>query len=480
MAVILSTGNAESEAPTGPRSRAAQAKSAARNVERPLRARELFFSTTNAKGVITSGNDVFSRISGYPLDEMVGKAHNIVRHPDMPRAVFQLLWDTISAGEPLAAYVKNRTADDAYYWVLATVVPITDGYLSVRMAPAGEHFEIAKRLYTDLSALEREIEGDDVRQRKAAIAASTERLTELLKGAGYDDYPAFMRAALPAEVIRRADAIDEAHWNMLSSIPDGAPPAVAGILEHYRTISTFLTGLVGDLGRYADIGHALGEQSRYLKAMGDDVRLFALNAQIGASRLGEQGAALDAVARLLTDQSQATSPLVATVAQRAGDAVREIEDMTMELSMSTLQAEMIAGFAHEVLDAGEIRQGDDHSMLRLADALQRGSERTFAALNTVAGQLTSVLDHIGDVSTGVDRLSRLALNGRIELASVPDAGSIRTLFSDVERQVQDARTRLTTFDSIEATAQDLKRAAEQPAMNASALLRTSAEMLECD
>ena len=131
----------EERDPQAPRARATIAKSAARNVERPLKAHELFFSTTNAKGVITSGNDVFSHASGYPLDEMIGKAHNIVRHPDMPRAVFQLLWDTISAGQPLAAYVKNRTSDDAYYWVLASVVPISDGYLSVRLAPAGEHFE---------------------------------------------------------------------------------------------------------------------------------------------------------------------------------------------------------------------------------------------------------------------------------------------------------------------------------------------------
>lgn len=463
-----------------PRSRAAQARTAARNVERPLRVEELFFSTTNPKGIITSGNDVFSRVSGYPLGEMVGKAHNLVRHPDMPRAIFQLLWDTIAAGEPLAAYVKNRSSDGAFYWVLASVVPIADGYASVRLAPAGEHFELAKQIYAELVGLEREVEGNDVRQRKPAIAASTERLGDLLRGAGYADYGAFIRAAMPAEVIRRAGEIDQAHWNALLTIPADACPAVAGILEEYRAISAFLTGLVANLARYADVGRALGEQSRYLKDMGDDVRLFALNAQIGASRLGEQGAALDAVARLLTAQSQATSPLVAKVAGRAAQAVREIEDMTLELSISTLQAEMISVFAHEMLRAGEIRHGADESMVRLGDALQGGVDRTFTALNTVANQLTDVLDHISDVGVGIDRLSRLALNGRIELASVPDAGSIRTLFSDVERQVQDARARLTTFDTVEASADELKGAAQHPAMDAPARLNAHAANLECN
>ena len=158
------------------RSRSDDAKLADRSVERPLSANELFFSTTDEKGVITAGNQVFARVSGYALDEMVGRAHNIVRHPDMPRAVFQILWDTIKAGQPVAAYVKNRTADGAYYWVLASVMPITGGYLSVRLAPGGEHFAIAKSIYGELVALEREIEGDDVRQRKPSIEASVSRL----------------------------------------------------------------------------------------------------------------------------------------------------------------------------------------------------------------------------------------------------------------------------------------------------------------
>ena len=334
-------------------SREATSRAVARNVERPLADSDLFFSTTDAKGVITAGNDVFERVSGYPLAELVGRAHNIVRHPDMPRAVFQLLWDTIGAGQPIAAYVRNLAQDGAYYWVLASVVPITGGYLSVRLAPGSEHFEMAKTIYGELVALEREIEGDDVRRRKPSIAASVSRLGELLADAGYDDYFAFMRAALPAEVARRARRVSAAHWQTLSCAPEGAPEQVVEILRAHGTMSEFLAGFVTDLARYAQVGLALAEQSSYLRAMGNDVRLFALNAQIGASRLGKQGAALDAVARLLTEQSQATSPLVALVAERAASAVREIEDMTFQLSLSTIQAEMVAVFAHELVDHPE-------------------------------------------------------------------------------------------------------------------------------
>ena len=448
-----------------PARNARAAPAADRNLERRLADSELFFSTTDGKGVITAGNRVFERVSGYSLDELIGRAHNIVRHPDMPRAVFRVLWDTIGAGRPVAAYVKNRAKDGSYYWVLASVAPITGGHLSVRLAPGGEHFGMAKAVYQQLVALEREIEGDDVRERKHSIEASVSRCGELLAEAGYPDYYAFMRAALSAEVARRAGRLPEGHQRALETLPENAPRGVAEIISAYASISEFLADLVADLSRYAEVGRALGEHSSYLRSMGDDVRLFALNAQIGASRLGEQGAALDAVARLLTEQSQATSPLVATVAERAANAVHEIEEMTFQLSLSTIQAESIAVFAHELSDEQEIQQATARNMVGLADALQRGSDRTFAALKSVAQQLGEVIEHVGHVGQGVDRLARLALNGRVELASVPDAGSISTLFSDVERQVNDARTRLGEFSVIEDAARDLDRAAGNDAMH---------------
>jgi PAS domain S-box-containing protein len=459
------------------RSRARAVREADRGVERQLADSDLFFSTTDGKGVITAGNRVFERVSGYALAEMLGRAHNIVRHPDTPRAVFQLLWDTIAAGEPIAAYVKNRTADGGYYWVLASVVPISAGYLSVRLAPAGPHFAQAKAIYQELGAVEREIEGDDVRRRKPAIAASTKRLGELIGEAGYRDYRAFMREALSATVAGRAARLPAGHRQALATAPTGSPQAIIDILASYRLLSDFHGGLVTDLARYAQIGRALGEHSDYLREMGDSVSLFALNAQIGASRLGQQGAALDAVARLLTEQSHATSPLVATVARHAAVAMEEIEEMTFQLALSTIQAEMIAVFAHELAEHRDVSHAARANMLALADSLGRGSDRTFQALDTVVRQLEEVIGHVDGVATGVDRLRRLALNGRIEVANVSEAGSIRTLFSDVEHQVADAKARLGEFGAIKQAARDLGAAARHDAIHAADRLRAGAAAL---
>ena len=342
--------------------------------------------------------------------------------------------DTIRGGDAIAAYVKNRAADGAFYWVMAAVVPVPGGYLSVRLRP------------------------------------STLRVFFFF-------YGAFMRGALPAEVAARAARLPEEHRSQLATVPDRAPAGVAEILGAYATLSEFLGSLVADLARYAEIGRSLAEHSRYLREMGDDVRLYAVNAQIGASRLGEQGAALDAVARLLTEQSQATSPLVASVAERAAAAVRDLDEMAFHLSISAIEAEMVAMFAHQIASTPELTQTHAPSMLALSDTMSRGSEQTFTSFGHVAERLTEVFSYVTQVGLGISRLARLSLNGRVELASVPDAGLISTLFSDVERQVGDARARLSEFDAIGKAAQDLGGVARHEAVHAAERLHEGALIL---
>jgi len=90
---------------------------------RPFEIEELFFSTTDKKGHIKTANSVFFRVAAYDRAHLLEKPHNIIRDPDMPRAVFHLMWEEIQADRPLFAYVKNRAADGRYYWVVALVTP---------------------------------------------------------------------------------------------------------------------------------------------------------------------------------------------------------------------------------------------------------------------------------------------------------------------------------------------------------------------
>ena len=93
------------------------------NVEKHFDRGDIIVSKTDTKGRITYANSVFCAVSGFTLPELIGAPHSIIRHPDMPRAVFKLLWDTILDRREVFAYVKNLSKSGAYYWVFAHVTP---------------------------------------------------------------------------------------------------------------------------------------------------------------------------------------------------------------------------------------------------------------------------------------------------------------------------------------------------------------------
>jgi methyl-accepting chemotaxis protein len=122
------------------------------SVGHALRDGRQIVSKTDAKGVITYVNREFIEMSGYSEKELLGQAHNLVRHPDMPAAAFKDLWDTMKAGKPWNGVVKNRCKNGDFYWVEANVTPIREGgavtgYLSVRTKPSQAQVEAATRLY---------------------------------------------------------------------------------------------------------------------------------------------------------------------------------------------------------------------------------------------------------------------------------------------------------------------------------------------
>ncbi|SDC18084.1 PAS domain S-box-containing protein [Geodermatophilus telluris] len=158
--------------------------------ERTFSAEELIVSKTDPRGVITYANDVFLRVGAYTLDEVIGQPHNLIRHPDMPRAVFELLWDTLAARQELFAYIVNLAADGAHYWVLAHVTPSYGadgsvvGYHSNRRRPSRRALDRVRPLYEQLLAEERRHPN-----ARAAVTASSALLEQLVarQAASYED-----------------------------------------------------------------------------------------------------------------------------------------------------------------------------------------------------------------------------------------------------------------------------------------------------
>lgn len=170
---------------------------------------ELFFSTTDSKGVIKLSNDVFTRLSRYHHDQLTGAPHNIIRHPAMPGAAFKAMWDTLEAGEPFAAYVMNLAADGSQYDVFATITPLKNGdYLSVRSRPCRDDlFSAAREIYSHVRAHEYELIDGGMNRRESAAHAIT-MLTDDLAAAGFRTYEEFQNLALPAEVAAREASTD--------------------------------------------------------------------------------------------------------------------------------------------------------------------------------------------------------------------------------------------------------------------------------
>lgn len=129
----------------------------AMDMEVEVPANEYLVSESDVKGRITYANAAFAETSGYPIDTLVGASHNIIRHPDMPRQIFEELWQSLNNGHPWQGVLKNRCSDGRYYWVNATIVPITVnnehiGYMSVRKRASAEEKSAAEAMYAEMRA----------------------------------------------------------------------------------------------------------------------------------------------------------------------------------------------------------------------------------------------------------------------------------------------------------------------------------------
>ena len=122
-------------------------------------AKGLIISSTDLSGIITYANRKFCEISGYSKSELIGQSHNILRHPDMPKAAFQELWDTIQSEKEWNGIVKNLRKDGLYYWVYSHVSPIVQdnqiiGYTAARRPASAAEVEETMPIYKDLVAQE--------------------------------------------------------------------------------------------------------------------------------------------------------------------------------------------------------------------------------------------------------------------------------------------------------------------------------------
>ena len=236
--------------------------------ERPLTADELLVSSTDVDGRIRAANEVFVRVSGHALEELVGGSDDLLRHPGMPRAIGR-------AGGGVA-YTRQLAKDGAQYWLMALSVPTADGTLRLAFKPSAPSFAVAREAYAEVRDAEVLVEDRDPRRRELGIAAGLDRLTER-----FGDFPAAMRLAFVAEVATR-------------------PPRAAsgtGAVATARAILDGLDRLDDQLTRHDALSVSLQRTSGFVIELAEEIRLFSLNAILAAYRVAD-GAAIGAVAEL--------------------------------------------------------------------------------------------------------------------------------------------------------------------------------------
>lgn len=363
--------------------------------ERFFESDDIFFSTTDAKGVIQRSNRTFDTLSRYSRERLTRSPHNIIRHLDMPAGVFKLMWDDLGDGLPVAVYVINRAADGLDYKVFATVVPLRGGFLSVRIKPLDERTrETVEGVYRTVRAREREFAARGASRRQIGEFGG-EELARELERLGYDSLHSMTLAQLPVEV------------SLLVSAGVRVPPTppidgpVTQILMVVGQIEKDTNLLVFELEEYLRLLTSLSSTKNVLFDVAD--RTEAYGRVVGGRSLNIMDRA-DALASQIIDISNAVTPALRGLPDRMEDLRGAVLELRFSVALMRLLTLMVGRFARSVLDGSE--EEPVASMNDLCEALEDGFDR-LAPLCVEVEQGVAELDaELSRVTPNLDRMVR--------------------------------------------------------------------------
>lgn len=369
--------------------------------ERPVAPEDLFFSTTDRRGVITSVNSVFEKISVYTEEELIGKPHNLLRHPEMPRGLFAIVWERLLAGKPAVAYVQNLAKDAAPYWVLATMTPLGEGFLSVRSAPRDRELcAKVERLYEETLAVEAAAAASGKGRVEVAVEGRR-HLESRVRDMGFADVEDFMRKLLPHET-------HDHRWTEKTADELVTEPGrLREMLEANLATERSLRGLLDRLDEYVLIARALDDARQAAQTLdGAVATASAVSQEISQASpvLGNAGRAAVTMAQgMLAAMQRLTLSLEVT-----RDLVL---DLRLRIALAKVHTDMVSAFVVEVAE-GEGGPRAEEQVTWLVQALEQGLADLDATLEATNAGLTGVAEDIDALDADFQDFQRMLATWR--------------------------------------------------------------------
>ncbi|MBL8013526.1 MAG: PAS domain-containing protein [Candidatus Omnitrophica bacterium] len=415
---------------------------------------EIFFSTTDLVGNILSGNSVFVRVSQYDKEEIIGAPHNIIRHPDMPRVVFKVLWDYLKAKKPVVAYVKNMTKEGRYYWVLAAAFPTSNGYLSIRIKPTSEIFKLIPSVYEKLLTAE----------ENGGMEASLTLLLDILKSKGFEDYDSFMSTILIEELNCRQKLIHDnqeliAGLSQLEAAPiqDRGARDLVSTLNDIKTLCSEVTSsfdcLFDDFGNLLSVEKTLKDTSVSVLSFSEQISILSLNVNINSYFAGEAGRTLSVVAKTIKNKTEEIESFTQAIVKLSRDISNHTQRLGFQTSTPRLQSAMINVFIQEVYDHALKRKVESDEIMDVKANILVLIElftNTFSQLTNllvpIGGKINDILDLITSINTSIYELERCNFLGNIEAAVIGEKGvKFNFTFSEIKESTSVTKQSLMDF-----------------------------------